>query len=275
LVDPDRIDISNITRVYGSFPDLFRKGFWRTARISPFKVSVAVDHMLRINPQARIVLYTLSVVQEHAARALLDRDIIFLCTDDHWGRSVVNQIAYQYLIPVINLGIAIGSTKGDAMTGAGVIDILRPGKPCLWCSGFLRAEVIQAESVPQVIREGLAREGYVEGLETRTPSVISMTTTISGMATTQFIQIVTDFMRESGDVTRINYNPMDGTVRRGKTALSDNCICNKVQGFGDLKILNMLQYLCALCSQPPFGCRCTFTVSHHPPRHLDQNLLQL
>jgi hypothetical protein len=243
LVDPDRIDLSNITRVYGSFPDLFRMGFWRSVRRRPLKVNVAINHMLKINPQARIVPYALNIVQEDAARALLDRDIIFLCTDDHWGRSVVNQIAYQYLIPVINLGIAIGSTNGEVMTGAGVIDILRPGKPCLWCSGFLRAEVIEAESIPQALREGLAREGYVEGLETRTPSVISMTTTIAGMATTQFLQIVTDFMRESGDVTRLNYNPLDGTVHRGKTGSRDNCICKKVQGFGDLKPLNTINHL--------------------------------
>jgi hypothetical protein len=54
-----------------------------------------------------------------AAVRLLDRDVVFLCTDEHWGRSVVNEVAYQYMIPVINMGAAIKAQDGTIAGATG------------------------------------------------------------------------------------------------------------------------------------------------------------
>ncbi len=135
LVDPDDFESSNVTRVYGTF-----RPRWPLLPRRRTKAALVAKHLRRINPGASIVAVPKHVALTEAAQALLGRDVIFLCTDDHWGRSIVNQIAYQYLIPTINLGIRIDSKDGAMTLGAGAVDVLRPDQPCLWCKQVLRAE---------------------------------------------------------------------------------------------------------------------------------------
>lgn len=92
--------------------------------------------------------------------------------------------------------------------------------------------------MPRKARELLQREGYVEGLDTPAPSVVSVTTTVSGFAVTLFLQVLTDFMGPSGEIRRLNYDIMEGIVRRGQTAVQNPCVCQKRRGFGDLKPLS-------------------------------------
>jgi hypothetical protein len=182
-----------------------------------------------------------NIVLQDAARYLLDRDVIFLCTDEHWGRSIVNEIAYQYLIPTINIGMSIRSKDAVITAATGAVDVVRPGTACLWCSQFLNAGRISAESFSRKKRRILHGEGYVEDIDTPAPSVISMTTTLSGMAVTVFLQLVTDFMGAAGEISRLRYDIMDGTVRRGVTAIVPDCVCQKTKGFGDLRALSTLE----------------------------------
>jgi hypothetical protein len=240
LIDPDDFEDSNITRVYGTFTSALADGAADNAAPRDKKVELVADHLRNINPAATIHALTRNTVLDEAARRLLDRDIVFLCTDDHWGRSVVNQIAYQYFIPTINLGMRITAEEEAIRDAVGVVDMLRPGQPCLWCSQFLRADRIAAESMPRRAREALEREGYVEGIDATAPSVISMTTALSGMAVTLFLQLVTDFVGPTGEIARLNANFMHGTVRRGSTPIAEGCVCGKVRAFGDLKPLNTL-----------------------------------
>jgi molybdopterin-synthase adenylyltransferase len=233
LVDPDEFDASNLSRVYGTFAS-------SVAKDETKKVELVAAHLRRINPKAIIQAISASILSRDAAQQVLDRDVLFLCTDNHWSRSVVNQIAYQYLIPTINLGVRIDATDGRISDARGAVDVLRPGLPCLWCTQFLRAERIAAESMPRHDRLALEREGYVEGVDETAPSVVSMTTTISGTAVTLFLQLVTNFMGSGGDIARLNLNMMDGTVRRGRATLMSECICKKALGFGDMKALPVL-----------------------------------
>jgi len=237
LVDPDDFEHSNLTRVYGTFASSLAE---TAERAAPKKVDLVAAHLKRIKPETLVEPIPGNVVVDEVARKLLDRDVIFLCTDDHWGRSIVNQVAYQYSIPTINLGMRIAAEDERIRAASGAIDVVRPGLPCLWCSQFLRADRIAAESMPRRDREAREREGYVEGLERTGPSVVSMTTALSGMAVTLFLQFVTDFMGQTGEIARLNYDVMKGTVRRGRAPINDACICGKVRGFGDLRLLNTL-----------------------------------
>jgi hypothetical protein len=240
LFDPDRFQSTNITRMYGTF----HCPWWRRiVSRSPFKVYLLARHLLRINPHISVRPVPKNIVLESAARELRDRDVIFLCTDDHWGRSVVNQIAYQYLIPTINLGARVSAEDGVIRAAVGVVDVLRPGLPCLWCTQFLRADRIAAESMPIASRKQLEAERYVEGLDTPAPSVVSITTAVAGMAVSLFLQQMTDWMGPGGDVARLNYNVMDATVRRGRAFVPDKCVCGKSRGCGDLRPLPTLRAL--------------------------------
>jgi molybdopterin/thiamine biosynthesis adenylyltransferase len=187
-----------------------------------------------INPTVLVQAINKNVVQDRAFHELLDRDVLFLCTDEHWGRSVVNQIAYQYMIPTINLGVRIASNKGTITNAVGALDVIRPGKPCLWCKQFLRAARIAAESLPADKRKGLFQEGYVEDIDTPTPSVISFTSSMASLAVSIFLHMLTDFMGENGDISRISFDFLTGESHRGITQIDSKCICQKVKGYGNL-----------------------------------------
>lgn len=243
LVDHDNFALSNLTRMYGTFSptNSVLKQFSR--RKSDSKVDIIASHLKHIQPTVEIRRIPQKIVLSKAAQFLLDRDIIFLCTDDHWGRSIVNQIAYQYLIPVINIGMGIRSQNGTITAASGAVDIIRSGTACLWCSQFLNPDRITAESISQHKRQQLREEGYVEDVGTPTPSVVSVTTTLAGIAVTKFLQMMTDFMGKSGDISRLRYDIMDGTVRRGRTNIVAGCVCQKNKGYGDLRPLHTVESL--------------------------------
>jgi hypothetical protein len=89
--------------------------------------------------------------------------------------------------------------------------------------------------MPTSDRARLAAEGYVIGLDDPAPSVVSVTTTVSGLAVTMFLQLMTDFMGKTGEVFRLNYDVMESVVRRGRTSSLERCRCRKVRGYGDLR----------------------------------------
>lgn len=239
LVDKDIFDPSNLTRVYGTFACDVAKGV-RKLLAGPDKVLLVAHHLKHINPKVNVIALKEDVVTKKGVSALLDRDIIFLCTDNHWSRAVVNRLAYQYFIPVINMGVRVDAKDGGILGASGVIDILRPDLPCLWCSGAVRSDRVATESTPQQERRERVREGYVQDVGTNAPSVVSLTTAVSGLAVTCFLQLLTGFMKENGAIQRLNYHICSGEVRRGATQKLDKCICKSVRGFGDLKKLDVL-----------------------------------
>lgn len=230
LIDPDKISPTNITRVYGSYS----KSITSNKLGSKYKVDIIAAHLKKIKPSALVQTINKSIVLTDAAQALLDCDVVFLCTDEHWGRSIVNQIAYQYLIPTINLGVRITSDSGTISHAIGAIDMLRPDKPCLWCKQFLNAERIRAESLPSKERSKLLKEGYVDDIDTPAPTVISFTSSIASQGVSLFLHLATNFMGISGDISRVNQDFLTGSISRGTTQINKNCICQKVKGFGDL-----------------------------------------
>ena len=229
LIDPDTFSSTNITRVYGTFFSSTR----RFNFLSKYKVNLVASHLKKINPRVQIRAIKQSVVLNTVAPLLSDRDILFLCTDEHWGRSIVNQLSYQYLIPTINVGVKISSQNGTITNAVGVLDILRPDIACLWCKQFLRSERISAESMPNSNRQSLLEEGYVEDLDTKEPSVISFTSSVASSATSIFLHMFTNFMGESGNISRISFDFLTGLSRRGITQIDNNCICLKAKGKGD------------------------------------------
>lgn len=237
LIDSDDFEPTNLTRMHET---RYTDAYPRLKKGKEAKVNLIAKRLRSIAPRIKTNLSNENVVKKEACRLLLDRDVIFSCTDDHWGRALLNQVAHQYLIPVINLGVRVDSKDGKISGAAGDVSILRPGKPCLWCYGFLNPERIRSESLPTDVRDGLLREGYVQGIDDKSPSVVSLTTTVSGLAVTLFLQLLTDFMGIEGDIALQKYNIMEGDVRRGTAAVKPDCCCQSYKGYGDMRPLHVI-----------------------------------
>jgi molybdopterin-synthase adenylyltransferase len=234
LVDHDYLEESNVSRVYGSTLADARQGL--------SKVEIALREAKAVGLEAEIETIQGSVLDEEVALQLRRADVIFGCTDNHWSRAILNSLAYQYYLPLIDMGNRIDSDGLNIRAMSGRVSLVQPGAPCLFCSGIIDPKQISAESLSNAELESLAREGYVTGLAVANPSVISLNTTVAGLAVGEFLNLVTGF-GGTGEVDKprpqLHYDAAAGTVRPVQYEAAPTCLCGKSAyvGIGDGRML--------------------------------------
>lgn len=179
LVDPDRVTISNVTRVYGT-----------TAHdVGSPKVDVLANHLRRISPQLRCECITAMVTREAVARQLTSYDLIFGCTDDNAGRLVLSRISSYLLTPVIDCGVLLTSDDHAQLAGIhGRVTTLAPGQACLVCRDRIDLQRAAAELLTPDERKRRVDEGYAPALQNTEPAVIAYTTMVAATAISELLE---------------------------------------------------------------------------------------
>lgn len=214
LVDPDTVELSNLNRLVGATP----------ADVGIHKVAVARRQINAIQPQARCVEVVGDVVDEDIAALLLDVDFIFACTDSMASRAVLNQFAYQYLVPCIDVGVAVGIANREVQYITGRTQMLSPGLPCLVCTELLDAEQVRRELLSEEQRK---RDQYIVGASVPQPAVISLNSTMSSSAVTMFLAAVTGI---PSNARMVIYDAVRGTLRPNAMAPRPHCIVCSHEG---------------------------------------------
>lgn len=222
LVDDDTIEESNLSRVVGSMPE--------DAQKKRLKLEVMERLGKSINSSIEIAPLIDSVCSASAAMKLRDVDVIFCCTDNLTSRMVLNRMAFQYLIPVIDLGIDIQcDAHGGIESVAGRVMTILPDGPCLECMSILDANVLSEEAAQRD-----SRHGYIIGARIRNPSVISLNGVVASLAATEFIRLLTGFATDEEAAYQL-YLPLKGIVRKEKMTPAKKCtLCKEVRAFGDV-----------------------------------------
>lgn len=184
VVDPDELDDSNTTRVYGSTPgDVGRN-----------KAAVLADHLKAIAPDADIRSVADSLNSLDAARLAAGSDVVFGCTDDNSGRAVLCRIAAYARVTVVDCGVQLSSDDDGTLSGIdGRVTLLRPGAPCLICRGRVDLARAAAEQMSHAEHQRLAAEGYAPDLPGVQPAVITFTTAVAAQAVTELLEMLTGF----------------------------------------------------------------------------------
>jgi len=221
FIDPDDVEKTNLNRLVGSTPK----------DLSKSKVEVAQRTFLSINPKAKITVEKADVTEENIASQLTNYDCIFCCTDSHASRAVLNQIAYQYYVPVIDMGVSISTKNGEVSHITGRVQMLSPGLGCLVCANALNGTMIRRELMSETQKKA---DPYFESeVGQPEPSVISLNGTVSSLAITMFLGIFTQIP----SAARLQfYDGIKGVVRSAIQSQTDNCVvCSKkgILGFGD------------------------------------------
>ena len=222
-IDNDVVEKSNLSRLVGAtLEDVEKKRS---------KVEVMGRLGKQINPSLNFVGINDSVNNFSAAIKLRDADIIFCCTDTLASRMVLNQIAYQYLIPMIDTGVEIQSKgKGKIRSAGGRVMVILPDGPCLGCLGILNPAAISQEKE----QASEQRTGYITGEKMSAPSVISLNGVIASLAVTEFLNLLTGFEGQKGIMTYQSYRILKGIVQRIEMKpLSDCTLCTEVKALGD------------------------------------------
>ena len=224
VVDPQTLERSNVSRVYGSSIDDHGRA----------KVNIASGSAGRIHLGTTVLSVRGDVTFKSVAKLLCDCDAIFGCTDDEWGRSVLNNLALLYGIPVFDMGIQIDSSEGVIRTIEGRVTALLPGTACLYCRKRITPQAVTRETIRALDPERaevLVREGYIAGVAEPAPAVITFTTGIAAVAVSELLNRLIGFMDPDRDASEILYFFDQTRIRMNATTPDAECFCSKPENW--------------------------------------------
>lgn len=225
VVDPDRVAVTNLSRLVGAS----RWDVWLRRR----KTSVTRRLARRLGSKTRIAEISRSVAASRVASRLLDCDLVFGCTDNQLSRTILNAVAFQYYVPVVDLGVEL--QVNGAMGGR--VSWLAPGGACLWCMGVLDSETVRVEQLPPARRRDEEARGYIRGVDEPAPAVVSINGVIASLGVTEMLARATKFAGAAPRSTLLVYRLADGVVRRTSPSPMPGCpTCSAAGalGAGDL-----------------------------------------
>jgi len=192
IVDPDRIEPSNLSRVVGATRWDTRYPFSNSAapkwirqlalRRATRKVDIAKRVALTANPGCQIHTISDDFAKDSIARQLLGCDFLFLAADSMRARLVFNAVVQQYFIPGFQIGTRIESHQGIDTNAYSVVRWVLPGRNCLWCSGMISPHQLAVEAKTEVeVRD----QAY--GSSVPNPSVLTMNAVGASHAVNDFL----------------------------------------------------------------------------------------
>jgi len=154
LVDPERLEKSNLERVHGSYARHFEE------RPYPFKVETLRDLILKINPTADITAIVGNIVQPFVRDHIVTADLLICCTDTNYSRVAVAELAYRYLVPSLDVGVLLEGQKGAVDHEVGQITVYSPGLPCAYCLSLVDPWIAAVELMSEEEKERRRQEAW-------------------------------------------------------------------------------------------------------------------
>lgn len=137
-IDNDPVEIHSRPRLIGSRPEDAVEGL--------LKVSVMERLVRDINPSVAFLGIAKRVQHAEAVDALKEADVVFGCTDNWSSRNFLNDFAFRYLVPLIDMGLEVQPNQdGSIRRAAGYVFTVIPGQSCLRCMGIVTKELLDTE----------------------------------------------------------------------------------------------------------------------------------
>ena len=222
LIDPDVLDQTNLNRVYGS----------RVRDEGEAKVRIAADRLRSVGLNTEVIPIDDSIRWEDCARLLSSCDVVFGCTDKQLPRAVLTQLALQYCIPVIDLGVLIDSHLGQLRSVLGRVTTLLPGEACLFCRGRISPEGMRVEALSERDRAEQIQAGYAPELAEPAPAVVAFTSAVASLAVSEFLHRVTGFKGAERLSTEVLISFDETRLRTNRVACRESCMCGSEALFG-------------------------------------------
>ena len=194
VIDPDRLDVTNLSRVVGAtrwharcpfsalwMPTSIRK---LAARCSARKTQIAKHLAHEISRNCKVITHSDNVANKSVANRCRDCDFIFLAADSMQARLAVNALTQQYLIPGLQIGSkVVTADSGKQLQDAySVVRWLLPGSGCFWCNGLISPQRLAWEA--KTDREQLDQQ---YGVQARNPSVLPLNAVGAAHAVARFM----------------------------------------------------------------------------------------
>lgn len=219
LIDDDKVEATNLNRLVGA-------NSWD---ISTPKVAILGRLIQTVSPTAKVNALLCNVRDLKAMQALKDVDIIFGCTDSDSSRLILNELVISCGIPYVDIATGIESAGGKVHEAGGRVVIVVPDFPCLLCSQEIDLKEAHDELTSPEELEFRKSRGYAsEAIEA--PSVISLNSTISSLAVTEFLAMTTG-IKET--VPCLYYYALRNSLKVRRSQKDPNCLTCASVGKGD------------------------------------------
>lgn len=210
LIDFDEVQRHNLDRLQGA----------TVFDIGQLKIDIAHREIRRSGTAAKLDIRCIpySIAEQEGYSACLDCDVIFSCVDRPRPRSVLNHIAYNHLIPVIDGGIRVRFENSIFEGVDWQLQTVGYGKACLKCLETYSGSEVQLE-----IEGKLDDPTYIDQLPDdhqlkRNENIFPFSANLASLEIFQAIALITGIGEVSDfGVQRFRYNQGFISVYQGKT----------------------------------------------------------
>lgn len=189
LPDPQTIEETNLNRLVGATA--------ADAILEVPKVHALGRLILSVAPDAHVTL--LLKRWQEGPNALRPCDVLVGCVDTFAQRAELERCARRFLIPYLDIGLDVTQVEGEPPQMAGQVFLSMPGKPCLWCAGYLTDE-------------RLAREAEEYGAAGSRPQVVWANGVLASTAVGLLVDVVTGWTGAGEETVYLSYDANRGTV---------------------------------------------------------------
>jgi molybdopterin/thiamine biosynthesis adenylyltransferase len=236
IVDPDRIEESNLERVHGA-------DHLAAERQLP-KVVAARDHVRSIDPECEVFALKGALPQREVLDAVVTADVVLGCTDQQHSRLALSDTALRYLVPALDCGVLLEGREGHV--SGQIIQMIRflPEDSCALCRELTNPVRVTQElmsAAERVTRQKEAMAARQRGEkpdpywhdEPQINTVGYLTTTagalmagyaigwITGRFDPPFTRLQMNLVAPYLDVTDVDVNA------------DPDCVCRRVRGWAD------------------------------------------
>lgn len=227
LVDHDTIEISNMNRlVYAPYSELGKP-----------KVVVMAELLRKMNPNVNVLYEVASVFDNHVLEQLKEYDVIIGATDNDRARFIINKFAVKYLKYYLDAGSGIMQENSKVIHAGGQVNVVIPGiSPCLYCNNNLDWKIILYQSMRKEEQENEVKQGYIQGVNEPSPSVVSINGIIASALINEFIALTTG-LKKANYYTYFDFMNEKTMMFALDVFKNEKCvICSKdaLLGYGDV-----------------------------------------
>lgn len=224
LIDPDRVEETNLNRLIGARPKDVGKP----------KVEVAKREIEDIAGKKTVEVVPLckDLRTKDALDAVIGTDVVFGCVDNDGPRLILNEVSRAYMLPYIDTATGIEAKDNRVGQAGGRVIFVHPEGPCLNCLGEIDIQEARDYLATSAEREQSRRLGYVADMDN--PSVVSLNGVTASIAVTEFMTWVTGIRPARAYSTYYAMDRMEPTPASVRQVERDpECYTCSLNGIGD------------------------------------------
>jgi molybdopterin/thiamine biosynthesis adenylyltransferase len=221
LVDMDTFEPSNWSRMYGSS--------WENINNRDYKGNIIYSYLKKINPKLKIKIINDNIMKDKILKKLMTCNLIFSCLDRHAPRAILNELSYQTLIPILDVGTGLKRID-NKISGSARSTLIGPENGCYFCHNIINSDMIYIENLDNDEYLKLKEEGYIGSYEKKVPSIITYTSLAGNFGIHMFLKYL-NFINNLF-YNMIIYDIYEDELYKINNINNNDCVCIKKLGKG-------------------------------------------